>query len=69
MGPKLIPLPVLVLTDPVLSRKQATKSDPWAASYYKSHMMGTGPYVQGATWQSGNQYLLSKNPNMRWSAA
>jgi len=62
MGPKLIPLSVLVLTDPVLSKQQATKTDPWAANYYKSHMMGTGPYVQGTTWQSGNQYLLSKNP-------
>jgi len=62
MGPKLIPLSVLVLVDPTLSRKQATTSDPWAASYYKSHMTGTGPYIQGATWQSGNQYLLSKNP-------
>jgi peptide/nickel transport system substrate-binding protein len=62
MGPKLIPLSVLVVTDPVLSKKEATKSDPWAANYYKSHMMGTGPYVQGTTWQSGDQYLLSKNP-------
>jgi ABC-type oligopeptide transport system substrate-binding subunit len=25
-------------------------------------MMGTGPYIQGATWQSGSQYLLSRNP-------
>jgi peptide/nickel transport system substrate-binding protein len=25
-------------------------------------MMGTGPYVQGTTWQSGSQYLLSRNP-------
>jgi peptide/nickel transport system substrate-binding protein len=62
MGPKLVPLSVLVLTDAALSKKQATKSDPWAADYYKSHMMGTGPYVQGSTWQSGNQYLLAKNP-------
>jgi peptide/nickel transport system substrate-binding protein len=63
MGPKLVPLSVLVLTDPVLSKQQATKSDPWAANYYKSHMLGTGPYIQGTTWQSGNQYLLSKNPH------
>jgi peptide/nickel transport system substrate-binding protein len=25
-------------------------------------MVGTGPYVQGTTWQSGSQYLLSPNP-------
>jgi peptide/nickel transport system substrate-binding protein len=25
-------------------------------------MMGTGPYMQGTTWQSGAQYLLSPNP-------
>jgi len=62
LGPKLIPLSALVVMDPVLSRQQATKSDPWAASYYRTHMMGTGPYVQGTTWQSGSQYLLSPNP-------
>jgi peptide/nickel transport system substrate-binding protein len=63
MGPKLVPLSVLVVTDPTLSKKEATKSDPWAANYYKSHMMGTGPYVQSSTWQSGNQYLLARNPH------
>jgi peptide/nickel transport system substrate-binding protein len=62
LGPKLIPLSVLVVTDPVLSRQQAGKSDPWAARYYRTRMMGTGPYVQGTTWQSGSQYLLSPNP-------
>jgi peptide/nickel transport system substrate-binding protein len=62
LGPKLIPLSVLVVMDPVLSEQQATKSDPWAASYYRTHMVGTGPYVQGTTWQSGDQYVLSPNP-------
>ena len=63
LGSKLIPLSVLVVMDPALSKKQATKSDPWAANYYRTHMMGTGPYMQGATWQSGSQYLLSRNPH------
>jgi len=62
LGPKLIPLSALVVMDPVLSKRHATKSDPWASSYYRTHMMGTGPYVQGTTWQSGSQYLLSPNP-------
>jgi peptide/nickel transport system substrate-binding protein len=62
LGPKLIPLSVLVVMDPVLSRRQATKGDPWAANYYRTHMMGTGPYMQGTTWQSGSQYLLARNP-------
>jgi len=62
LGPKLIPLSVLVVMDPILSKQEATKSDPWAASYYRTHMMGTGPYMQGTTWQSGSQYLLSPNP-------
>lgn len=63
LGPKLIPLSVLVVTDPALSKQHATKSDPWAANFYRTHMMGTGPYVQSAaTWQSGSQYLLSPNP-------
>ena len=63
LGPKLIPLSALVVMDPVLSRHQATKSDPWATGYYRTHMVGTGPYVQGTTWQSGSQYLLSPNPH------
>ena len=63
LGPKLIPLSVLVVTDPALSKQQATKSDPWAANFYRTHMMGSGPYMQGTTWQSGTQYLLSRNPH------
>lgn len=64
LGPKLVPLSVLVVTDPTLSKQHATSKDPWAADYYRSHMMGTGPYVQSSTtWQSGSQYLLSPNPN------
>jgi peptide/nickel transport system substrate-binding protein len=62
LGPKLIPLSVLAVMDPALSRQQATKGDPWAAGYYRTHMMGTGPYMQGTTWQSGSQYLLARNP-------
>jgi peptide/nickel transport system substrate-binding protein len=62
LGPKLIPLSVLMVMDPIVSRQHATKSDPWAASYYRTHMMGTGAYLQGTTWQSGSQYLLSPNP-------
>lgn len=64
LGPKLVPLSVLVVTDPALSKQRATAKDPWAADFYRSHMMGTGPYVQSTTtWQSGSQYLLSPNPN------
>jgi peptide/nickel transport system substrate-binding protein len=62
LGPQLIPLSALVVMDPILSKQQAAKGDPWAASYYRTHMMGTGPYVQGTTWQSGGEYLLSPNP-------
>jgi peptide/nickel transport system substrate-binding protein len=68
LGPKLVPLSVLVIMDPALSAQYATKKDPWAADYYRTHMMGTGPYVQGTTWQSGNQYLLSPNP-LYWNKA
>ncbi len=64
LGPKLIPLSVLVVMDPTLSAQHATTGDPWAANYYRNHMMGTGPYVQSSsTWRSGSQYLLSPNPN------
>ena len=68
LGPKLIPLSVLVVMDPILSRRRATKGDPWAGNYYRTHMVGTGPYVQGTTWQSGSQYLLSPNPRY-WNKA
>lgn len=63
MGPKLLPLSVLVVVDPKVTKQHATKSDPWATNWYRTHMLGTGPYVQSSTWQSGNQYLLNPNPH------
>ncbi len=63
MGPKLIPLSVLVVYTPTYSKSHATKSDPWATKWYTGHMMGTGAYVQTSTWESGNQYLLAPNPH------
>jgi peptide/nickel transport system substrate-binding protein len=64
LGPKLVPLSVLVVMDPTLSKQHATSKDPWASDYYTNHMMGTGPYVQSSTtWEAGSQYLLSPNPN------
>jgi peptide/nickel transport system substrate-binding protein len=64
LGPKLVPLSVLVVMDPTLSKQHATSKDPWASDFYTNHMMGTGPYVQSSTtWQAGSQYLLSPNPN------
>lgn len=63
LGPKLIPLTVLEVMDPTVSKQHATASDPWAASFYRTNMVGTGPYTQGTTWQSGSQYLLSPNPH------
>lgn len=63
MAPKLLPLTVLDVMDPAASQKHATAQDQWANTYYKTSILGTGPYVRGATWQSGSQYLFSPNPS------
>ena len=62
MASKLLPLTVLDIMDPVVSNQQATADDKWASKYYSTNIIGTGPYVKGATWQSGSQYLLAPNP-------
>lgn len=62
MATKLLPLTVLDIMDPTVSNQQATPDDKWANKYYKTHILGTGPYVKGSTWQAGSQYLLEPNP-------
>jgi peptide/nickel transport system substrate-binding protein len=68
LGTRIVPMPTLTVMDPTLAAQEATKKDPWAANYFRTHMMATGPYVQGTTWESGNQYLLSPNP-LYWNRA
>jgi peptide/nickel transport system substrate-binding protein len=63
MGPKLLPLTVLNVMDPVVSQQKATSDDPWATKFYRTTILGTGPYKQGSTWQSGSQYMLEPNPD------
>lgn len=63
MASRLLPLTVLDVMDPATSQQHATGSDAWANTYYKTSILGTGPYVRGATWQSGSQYLFSPNPS------
>lgn len=62
MAAKLLPLTVLDVMDPTVSNQQATADDKWANAYYKTNVLGTGPYVKGSTWQAGSQYLLEPNP-------
>ncbi len=63
MGSYLIPLSVLVIFNETVSKEHATSSDPWATDFYRTHMVGTGPYIQSSTWQPGVQYLLERNPH------
>ncbi|MFZ0216616.1 MAG: ABC transporter substrate-binding protein [Candidatus Dormiibacterota bacterium] len=63
MASQLLPLTVLDVMDPTVSQQHATGDDQWANAYYKTSILGTGPYVKGATWQSGSQYLFSPNPS------
>lgn len=63
MANKLLPLTVLDIMDPTVSQQQATADDKWANKYYKTNVVGTGPYVKSSTtWQAGSQYLLEPNP-------
>lgn len=62
MAERILPLTVLTVLDPKASAAQVTPDDPWATKYYRSDMLGTGPYQKGSTWQPGNQYLFEPNP-------
>lgn len=63
MANKLLPLTVLDVMDPAASQQHATADDKWANNWYKTNVLGTGPYVRSATtWQAGSQYLLEPNP-------
>src|SRR5581483_11878999 len=69
MATKLLPLTVLDIMDPTVSNQQATADDKWANKYYKTNVLGTGPYVKKSSWQAGRQYMLAprswySNPTM-----
>lgn len=62
MAERILPLTVLTILDPAQSAAKSTSDDPWASKYYRSDMLGTGPYMKGSTWQPGTQYLFEPNP-------
>ena len=62
MATRILPLTILPIIDPATTQAQATTADPWAGKFYQTKMLGTGPYIQGQTWQSGSQYQFSPNP-------
>jgi len=62
MATKLLPLTVLDVMDPTVSEQHAAPDDKWANKYYRTNIIGTGPYVKGTPWQSGSQYFLQPNP-------
>lgn len=69
MAAKLLPLTVLDVMDPTESQQHATADDKWANTWYKTNVLGTGPYVKSSTtWQAGSQYLLEPNPKY-WDQA
>ena len=63
MANKLFPLTVLDVMDPDTAQKNATPDDKYATKFFKTNIVGTGPYVKGDVWQSGSQYLFNPNPS------
>jgi peptide/nickel transport system substrate-binding protein len=58
MTKKVLPLALNVVMNPKVSQKQSTGKDPFAASWYKNNILGTGPYVV-SNWTQGVEYRLS----------
>jgi peptide/nickel transport system substrate-binding protein len=61
MTQKVLPLALNVVMNPKVTEKQATNEDPFAASWYKNNILGTGPYVVSKMTQ-GVEYRLSPAP-------
>lgn len=59
----IVPLALNVVMDPKETAKHVGKDDAYAANWYKTNIVGTGPYVKGSNWTQGVQYELAPNPD------
>ena len=61
MAPKIFALGVNALVDPKTTQDHATAEDKWAATWYKTNVAGTGPYVVDK-WTTGSELDLKVAP-------
>ncbi|MEW5815489.1 MAG: ABC transporter substrate-binding protein [Spirochaetota bacterium] len=52
---------VIPAMDKEFSKKQATADDAWGTNWYKTKVMGSGPYIL-KEWTPGEQYIVEPNP-------
>ena len=53
-------VPVAVVYNSTLAKKNATSEDPWAAAYLKTNCAGGGAY-KVASWKSGQELIYERN--------
>jgi peptide/nickel transport system substrate-binding protein len=58
----LLPLQSFSVMDPGVTRQHASPHDPWATAFYKTHAVGTGPYLLADAFP-GEKYLFAPNPD------
>ena len=57
MAPKIFALGVNAILDPKATQEKATDQDKWAAGWYKTNVVGTGPYALDK-WTPGVEMVL-----------
>jgi peptide/nickel transport system substrate-binding protein len=58
---------VIPAMDEATSKQNATTDDPWGTTWYKTNVMGSGPYIL-KEWKPGEQYVVEPNPDF-WRGA
>jgi len=58
---------VIPAMDEETSKEHATADDPWATEWYKTNVVGSGPYIL-KEWKPGDQYVVDPNPDS-WRSA
>jgi len=63
----LLAFSVIPAMDKKFSEEKGTADDPWGTEWYKTHVMGSGPYTL-KEWTPGEQYIVEPNPDY-WRGA
>ncbi|MFQ6000350.1 MAG: ABC transporter substrate-binding protein [Anaerolineae bacterium] len=58
---EILPLQSFSVLDPETTKTHATSDDPWGSGWYRSHALGTGPYLLSQS-KPGVEYVFERNP-------
>lgn len=62
MFESLFAFSVIPALDKEFSEEKGTEEDPWGTEWYKTNVMGSGPYIL-KDWTPGEQYIVEPNPD------